>query len=257
MRPLFFGPPDAQLFGAYYPAASRRDAQAVVLCPPAPQQYMLTHWAHRRLAAILAGAGAHVLRFDYFGVGDSAGGSEAGTLEIWEKNIHTAQEALLELSGAQRTSFVGYGVGAVLAWRASRSAADRPRDLVLWDPVVRGQGYIRDLCAAEGAFASRLLYFPKLERPPAELAGHPVPRALRIATEAIDLVAEPLPAATRVHLYVGRETPDVRALAARLRGELRRFSFELVPEEGSRGSGALLSHRILQVIGAALTPDAA
>jgi len=216
---------------------------------------MLTHWMHRRLAALLADAGVHVLRFDYFGMGDSAGASDDGTLDVWERNIHAAQEMLLELSGAQRTSLVGYGVGAVLAWRASRSADSRPRDLVLWDPVVRGDAYIRDLCAEEGAFASRLLCFPKLERPPAELAGHVIPPAQRTATEAIDLLAEPLPSATRVHLYVGRETPGVEALAARLRGEVRRFSYEVVPEAGSRGGGNLLSSRILRVIGAALAPE--
>ncbi len=76
--PLFFGDPARQLFGVYHPAAEGNAAErAVVLCAPSPQEYMPTHWAYRRLAALLAKAGVHVLRFDYFGMGDSAGASIA------------------------------------------------------------------------------------------------------------------------------------------------------------------------------------
>jgi pimeloyl-ACP methyl ester carboxylesterase len=256
MTPHFFGDPDRQLFGVHHAPGDRPAGdQAVILCPPAPQEYMQTHWAQRRLATLLARAGVHVLRFDYYGTGDSAGETDAGTLEQWEQDILVAERRIRELSGSQRISFVGYRLGAVLAWRASLAGPTRPRDLVLWDPVIHGGTYLDELRVAEAAFVSRLLYYPRPTEPPTELWGYPFPVAQRVGTEAIDLLKEPLPNATRVHLYVGRETHETRALSARLQAAIKRFSSDCVPEEGAKGSGALLSNRILQVIGGALSAE--
>jgi uncharacterized protein len=254
-HPLFFGDPSRQLFGVYHAAADAGDAaeRAVVLCAPSPQEYMPTHWAYRRLAALLARAGVHVLRFDYFGMGDSAGASDEGTLDGWLEDIAAAERTLRELSGARRTSLVGYRLGAVLAWRACKALENRPRDLVLWDPVVRGADYLTELHVADRRFASRLLYFPPLPWPAPELVAHPLSTDQRLATESVDLAREPLPAATRVHMYVSRETADTRRLAERLGREVKRFSFAHVPEEGAQGTGSLLSARVLQVISTAVS----
>jgi uncharacterized protein len=255
-NPLFFGPEPRQLFGVYHaPSNGAVREQAVVLCPAGPQEYMLTHWAQRRLATLLAGHGIHVLRFDYFGTGDSAGSIEDGTLEQWQRDIQVAAERLRELSGVRRTSLVGYRLGATLAWRASLSSVEKPRHLVLWDPVVRGTTYLQELRVTEDTFASQLLHSPTPEDPPTELLGYPMPVTQRAATEAIDLLGEPLPAATRVHMYVGRQTGETRALSSRLREHLRRFTFEFVPEEGRTGSGNLLSKRVLDAIGSALSAE--
>jgi hypothetical protein len=62
-----------------------------------------------------------------------------------------------------------------------------------------------------------------------------------------------LPAATRVHMYVSRETANTRRLAERLGREVKRFSFAHVPEEGAQGTGSLLSARVLQVISTAVS----
>lgn len=254
--PLFFGEEPQRLFGVYHaPSNGVVREQAVVLCPAGPQEYMLTHWAQRRLASLLAGHGVHVLRFDYHGVGDSAGSTEEGTLEQWQRDILTAAEKLRELSGVRRTSLVGYRLGATLAWRASVASSEKPRHLVLWDPVIRGSTYLHELRVAEDTFASQLLHYPALEDPPAELSGYPLPAAQRTATAAVDLLQEPLPAATRVHMYVGRQTGETRALSSRLGEHLKRFTFEFVPEEGREGSGNLLSKRVLDAIGGALSAE--
>ena len=254
--PLFFGSSPQRLFGVYHPPFGHGQSdRAVLLCPPAPQEYMLTHWAMRRLASLLARAGAHVLRFDYFGTGDSAGGNEEGSLEIWQENVLVAERKLRELSGASRISLVGYRMGATLAWRASRLTETKPRDLVLWDPIVSGKSYIRDLIVADACFNSRLLYFPTPTEPPQELSGFTLSASQYQATVAVDALSEPLPNAVRAHLYVGLETPDNRALASRLEAELRRFSYACVLENGAKGSGSLLSTRILAAISGALSPE--
>jgi hypothetical protein len=135
-------------------------------------------------------------------------------------------------------------------------SADKPRHLVLWDPVVRGKTYLGELRVTEDTYASQLLFFPPPDDPPSELYGYPLPRAQYEATAAIDLLEEQLPAATRVHMYVGRQTGETRALAARLQEHVKRFTHEFVPEEGRTGSGNLLSKRVLDAIGGALSADA-
>jgi pimeloyl-ACP methyl ester carboxylesterase len=209
---------------------------------------MRTHWAYRRLAAHLAKAGAHVLRFDYFGTGDSAGDLSDGTLELWQNDICLAEKTLREMTGSRRIAVVGHRLGAVLAWRASSKLESRARDLLLWDPVVRGTTYLDGLYAAERVFASRLLYTPQPTQPSLELAGHALTRVVREATEAIDLRVEPLPVATRVHLCTSRKNAEVDELAARLNKELKRFTVSHAPDEGAQGGGHLLFNRVLRAI---------
>jgi uncharacterized protein len=255
--PLFFGEGSRQLFGVYHaPAGASAREQAVLLCAAGPQEYMLTHWAQRRLAALLSSHGLHVLRFDYSGTGDSAGSSEEGSLEQWQRDISTASDELRELSGVRRCSIVGYRLGASLAWRASLGMQDKPRHLVLWDPVVRGSTYLHELRVMEDTYATTLLYYPAPADPPTELLGYPVPPGQRAATRSVDLLQDPLPSATRVHLYVGRRTQELDELRLRLAEQLKRFNYELVPEEGTTGSGNLLSKRILEAIDAALSAEA-
>jgi alpha-beta hydrolase superfamily lysophospholipase len=218
---------------------------------------MTSHWALRRLATQLAKAGAHVLRFDYFGTGDSAGGSDEGTFARWQEDIQSAASKLSELARVSRVSLAGYRLGATLAWRASQSAELKARDLVLWDPVISGKSYLRELRIADDTFNVRLLHFPAWNDPPTELCGFSFPKAQYDAVEALDLLTEPLPKAIRVHLSVSAKTEETRALAARLEQETRRFSYAHAPGAQAGGSGNLLGNHVLATIVAALAPEAA
>src|SRR6478735_2507229 len=95
----FFGTSERRLFGAYHVPAGRFRAHGVVLCPPGPQEYMRSHMALRKLAALLAREGLPVLRFDYYATGDSGGESREGSLAEWQHNIVTATDNLRACSG--------------------------------------------------------------------------------------------------------------------------------------------------------------
>ena len=70
---FFFGNPGSPLYGSYEsPSASVRRDCGIVLCYPLMAEYLRSHRAFRQLAVRLAEAGFPVLRFDYFGSGDSA-----------------------------------------------------------------------------------------------------------------------------------------------------------------------------------------
>ena len=146
MTPFYFGSTSRRLFGAYAPARGAGiSASAVLLCYPWGQEYIRAHRSMRVLANMLCAAGFHVLRFDYFGTGDSAGESRDASLGSWEADIETAMQELQDTSGASRIVLIGLRLGATAA---AKLAIRKPREieaLVLWDPVIQGSEYLQEL----------------------------------------------------------------------------------------------------------------
>jgi pimeloyl-ACP methyl ester carboxylesterase len=153
MNPFFFGTGARRLFGMYMPAQpGGSPPRAAVLCNPWGQEYLRAHRTLRQLAALLARAGVHVLRFDYHGTGDSAGEAADANLVDWHGDIEMAVDELRDTTGLERIGLVGLRLGATLA---AQVAARRPGEvdrLLLWDPVVTGAEYLEEL---EGAASGR------------------------------------------------------------------------------------------------------
>lgn len=143
MNGFYFGPSERQLFGAYDPpqGGGRR---GVVLCYPWAREYLLAYPTIRQLARTLAAGGWHVLRFDYYGTGDSAGEQSEATRAQWLSDIGTAVDELKDVGQLSRVSLVGMRYGAALAAEAAATRHDVDR-MVLWDPVVDGRSYLREL----------------------------------------------------------------------------------------------------------------
>lgn len=146
MTPFFFGAATRRLFGLYTPALATGGRQrGIVLCHPWGQEYLRAHRSMRQLGNMLAVAGYHVLRFDYFGTGDSGGDMTEADLKGWQADVETAVEELKDTAGLARVSLLGLRLGATLA---AQVAAKRRKDvdaLVLWDPVVAGGDYLFEL----------------------------------------------------------------------------------------------------------------
>jgi len=140
MTPLFFGETGSALLGVWSPPDHDDRNHGVVICPPIGQEHVRTHWALRQVAAALARAGFHAFRFDWFGVGDSAGTLRDASLARWEEDVASAVQELRDTAGVDQVSLVGLRVGASLAALAAPRL--RPAAIVLWDPVVDGRAYI-------------------------------------------------------------------------------------------------------------------
>ncbi len=141
---FFFGSSERQLFGAYHPAkgGGRRGA---VLCNPWGPEYLRAHRALRFLADLLAEGGLHVLRFDWYGSGDSAGECyEGGEPESWERDLREAVTELKDMAEIKTVSIVGLRMGADVGARVAQMRKDID-GLVLWDPVVDGRQYAESL----------------------------------------------------------------------------------------------------------------
>jgi uncharacterized protein len=240
MNPFFFGTGERRLFGIYAPGHAGGAARATLLCHPWGQEYLRAHRSMRHLASLLNRAGVHVLRFDYYGTGDSAGDAVEGDLAGWERDIETAIEELKDTAGVTQVGLVGLRLGGTLA---AAVAARRPEDvgtLVLWDPVVDGGEYVREM--------ERLAPLPEHAPPGAvrQVFGFALPTELAEAFRSLDLpgLIPFLPARTLV--VVTESLPSHAALQSALSDRPGGLgSLEIIPsppawfEERSTGVGAL------------------
>ncbi len=218
---LYFGRSARQLFGAYHaPAAGAGAGQAVLVCPPWGQEYIASHRLLRVLAERLTARGHHVLRFDYYGTGDSGGAREDGDLAGWLDDAAAAADELRDMSGVAAVTAFGVRLGGAVAWRL---AAERPdvRAAVLWDPVVDGADFVREMEAAQRDH-NRWALTPRRARPPGDptvdLLGFPLTPAMRASVETVRAADYGRPTAARVTLFHSAVDASAAALHAALRG---------------------------------------
>ncbi len=113
-----------------------------MICPPLGYEYTCSHRTLRCLAEALAARGCAALRFDYDGIGDSAGSSiDPERLTAWTQSVVDAVD-WFPVPGIPIAA-VGMRFGATLALEATRYR--RIQTLVLWDPVPSGRAWVREL----------------------------------------------------------------------------------------------------------------
>lgn len=137
MMPFYFGTRERRLFAVYDPAQKIDGAnRAVVICPPWGSEYIHAHRTLRQLAARLSQNGFHVLRFDYYGTGDSAGGTDDNDYAGSCDDVRTAIAELKDVSGVARPTLIGLRFGACVAAEVYATGANGADKLVLWDPII-------------------------------------------------------------------------------------------------------------------------
>ena len=152
------------------------------------QEYIRSHPTLTRLALLLAEAGFPVLRFDYFGCGDSAGFFEQATVERWQIDIDAAIDQIAELSGLSRVALFGLRLGASLALLKARPPEKITR-LVLWEPIIDGRRYVEKQLQLHRDWQSGVLR-QRVRNPRDggdEISGFPLVETLREGLERIDL----------------------------------------------------------------------
>ena len=157
MEPIYFGK-NNELFGIFHSAGSAiRKESGVILCSPIGQEYIRSHRAMLKLAEKLSDNGFDVLRFDYYGCGDSLGNlSDINDLSVWQNNIKEAINELKEGCGIDTIYMVGLRYGATMLFNSCHDLLiDK---VVLWNPVVNGNEYIQEISThhkewLDGSFA--------------------------------------------------------------------------------------------------------
>jgi pimeloyl-ACP methyl ester carboxylesterase len=195
---------------------------AVLLCNPFGEEASRAHRSFRVLATRLRDAGYSTLRFDYSGTGDSAGDAASARLETWIDDLAAAAAHLRHVSGVSRVALLGLRLGASLAALACARGGVQARHLLLWDPVVEGAHYLRELDAAHQAYLRSELGDGWVDRrarhadgSPTEALGTPIGADLAAALRALDL-AGARPPAEQITVLPPRDATQ----AARLRAVL-------------------------------------
>ncbi len=154
--PFFFGPIEKQMFGTFYSGKPSANF-AVLICPPLGQEYMRTHWLIRNIASSLNRKGAPVMRFDFYGQGDSSGETRQARLnDITGSLIHAAQE-LRTRSGQRQIQLIAFRASALVAEHC-RAKLGPDVKLIYIDPPQSGAEYIQQLRKVQSDYWTEAFY---------------------------------------------------------------------------------------------------
>jgi len=190
VSPFYFGSPDKPLFGCYHaPRPGPEGKCVVVICQPIGHEYINCHRALRQLAVRLSDSGFPVLRFDYFGCGDSSGSTEEGGLLRWVEDISIAITEARHRAAMAQVCLVGLRLGAALSLIAAAGQGDI-ESLVLWDPVVTGKEYLRELLSVQRELLQSRPKPAKIDNSQhrMEIVGFPLSRFLYGELEKLNLL---------------------------------------------------------------------
>lgn len=113
--PFFFGRNGRKLYGFFHASElDNEDSTAVLLCPALGLDYRDTHQILHLLANRLAQAGHSVLRFDYYGTGDSSGEISEVRLDGLVDDVVVAIEELRDLSRTRAVTLIGIRMGNLI-----------------------------------------------------------------------------------------------------------------------------------------------
>lgn len=201
---------------------------AVLLCNPFGEEAARAHRAYRVMARRLEDAGYAAMRFDYAGTGDSSGDIADFGVDAWIEDIEAAADELRWESGVSRIVLVGLRFGATLAALCAQRGRLRAAHVVLWDPVVDGVQYLRELRHAHraymdaefgrttavhtGAVQTGIADAP--ETMLQEALGTPISARLHGEFSAIDLAGD-APATNLTTVLCTQRTPDMDRLRER------------------------------------------
>jgi esterase/lipase len=161
---------------------------------------MRSYYILRQLSEQLANAGHHVLRFDWYGTGDSYGEPENGSISIWVQDIQYAVEELLNTSGAEKVSIVGLRMGAGVALTAAKSIPSIDT-IVLWDPAVSGESWLTEIKELHTTLVNNFTIVQQVSSAE-EILGFSYPPKLQKEFEQIDFTNQSLPVSKKIHLII-------------------------------------------------------
>ncbi len=232
MNPIYFGTSEKPLFGTYYlPQSNSPRSTGIVLCYPMGQEYLWMHRAYRQLSTLFTRAGFHVLRFDYYGCGDSGGNSDQGDIDQWLDDISTAIEEMKDSSGVTKVTLVGFRLGATLSVMAGEERNDVD-SIALWDPVVNGNDYIRELMKMHGEWMENNLPDPNAfyqNNGNLEIMGFPLTSRLQSGLEKIDLLNIDKEIANQIYFVESGKTKTNGQLSEHLKSLTKTFDYRHIP----------------------------
>jgi uncharacterized protein len=245
IEPFYFGMPLKPLYGCYdAPRSSPARDCGVVLCYPMGQEYINSHRAFRQLAVRLCHVGFPVLRFDFYGCGDSAGDCEQARIHQWLADVSTAVDEMIERCGFTKICLVGLRLGGTLAMMAGAKRGD-VEGLVLWDAVINGKAYLEEIVAAAK------LKHRQTDASQADISEFPLTHFMRTDLENIDLLSIQKKPANNVLLVGSQKKATQEQLKEHIAGMGVHVDAEYLPGPQiwrEEPDGAIVPVQVLQAV---------
>jgi uncharacterized protein len=217
LEPFYFGPPEKPLWGCYHdPDAEVRRDCAIVVCYPMGHEYIQFHRACRQLASLLCNGGYPVLRFDFYGCGDSSGDCEEGRIDRWLADISAAVGEIRRRCGSMKICLAGLRLGGALSTLAGAARGDIDA-MVLWDAVVQGRTYVEELRSLQREMLQRAHLRPAPDETRQEALGFILTDHLLRDLEGIDLLANRRKPANKILVIESHDQPDQNPLTQHLK----------------------------------------
>ena len=216
--PFYFGSCEKRLYGCYHAPRSEQSRNCgVVICQPMGHEYIYSHRALRQLATRLADVGFPVLRFDFYGCGDSSGDLDDTNISQWLRDISDSITELRSRSGVRQICLIGVRLGAALSF-ITAAQEDGVNAVVLWDPVVSGKPYIEEIRLLQReALRSRPKSLWRKERGEEEVIGFPLSGILSTEIGRLSLLTISPKTSTRIFTVQSDGATNYDALSHHLR----------------------------------------
>lgn len=140
---VFFGHKNREIFGVLHiPDFQESKRACIVFCAPFAEEKLWSHRLFVYLARELCQVGYTILRFDYYGHGDSQGDFVDATLESRLTDINTSVSFLQKTYTVKSLGILGLRLGASLAMLSGKRNSCIDYQILL-EPVVNGYKYIQ------------------------------------------------------------------------------------------------------------------
>lgn len=200
----------SRLFAVHYPPCTNPMKHAVLICSPEGNEYVRSHRNLQQLALLLSRIGVDVLRFDYTGHGNSGGDCATVGPEQWQSDILDSLAMLRKLSNPVRTTVIAMRLGATLAANTRMEDVD---DMILIDPVLCGESYIRMLSEFDHSELTSLSRYDRVRRPTTQqLHGQPISTQKQEAISKLRLPAADISGAKKTLVLTSYRYEDSEGL---------------------------------------------
>lgn len=147
--PFFFKNRKKQrLFGILHKADTKkfvaRGELAIIYCHPLFEEKLHSHRVLVNFARYTCAYGFHVLRFDYFGNGESEGLFEEASISSRISDIFSAIKFVEDKLRPSMIFLLGLRMGATLAILSAHQH-ERVSGIVAWSPVIRVKDFINEM----------------------------------------------------------------------------------------------------------------
>jgi uncharacterized protein len=219
IEPFYFGTAEKPLFGCYHaPQLGHPRDCAIVLSYPTGQEYIRSHRSYRQLAFQLANLGFPVLRFDFYGCGDSAGDCAEGRIRQWLADLGTAISEIRKRHGSVKICLGGLRLGGTLSMMVGAERGDI-EGIVLWDPVLNGPAYVEEVATLHEERARHSLgrAIADTVDEPTEILGFPLTSSMLADLHKIEIFSIRQKPANNILVIASNEEAGHGKLAAHLK----------------------------------------